>query len=511
MTDFVLSNPNIERAILGGCLLEPDQFPRIAPLLSPADFSLDSHRRVFGRMVQLANDGKPLDIVTLTDALEQKKELQAVGDVGYISSLVDGVPDRPSLEHYARILLDKARRRRLQAAAQALAGAVEDSSRTTDDCAKQIQESLLAIEVRGKKGQNSVRKYEQIPDLMTMDIPPMEPLVDGMIARKTLSLWTGPDGAAKTFLVQKMGIAVATGGQFLGRRCQRAPVLYLDYENPSFAVRDRIELMASGPIDWLKIWGTWLEQQPPQIGNELLLTIAKETKPLIIVDPFRYAHGAEENDSTEMMAVMQSLRYCAAAGGAVIVVHHPAKAEGSTGRGSSAIRGAVDVAFLQELSDESGLITLRCVKNRFGERSIVTIRPDFDEGTFEVTDSPQFTDRAKEMERLKKIITEQPGISQNAICKFAGGMKARIGRLLKEGVEIFWQTQPGPNRSVQYFPVGWFPNLRTTTGTTEPQGAVVSGSVVLSPIGENHQNHHPPPVSGGSISPEENPEARVIF
>jgi RecA-family ATPase len=57
----------------------------------------------------------------------------------------------------------------------------------------------------------------------------------------------------------------------------------------------------------------------------VLLTIAKDTKPLIIIDPFVYAHIADENSSTEMSSVMQCLRYCAAAGGAVVVVHHPAK------------------------------------------------------------------------------------------------------------------------------------------------------------------------------------------
>jgi AAA domain len=324
---------------------------------------------------------------------------------------------------------------------------------------------------------DKIRGFDQIPDIMTMEIPPIEYLVDGMIARKTITLWTGTDGTAKTYLAQKMAIAVAMGGEFLGRRCQRAPVLYLDYENPGFAVRERLDLMSGGPIVGLKVWGTWLEQQPPQIGNELLLTIAKDTKPLIIVDPFRYAHGAEENDSTEMMGVMQCLRYCAAAGGAVVALHHPAKTEGSTGRGSTAIKGAVDVAFLQEMSDETGLITLACVKNRFGERHNVTIRPDYEEGTFTVTDSAQFAKRSADQEVLRKIIEENPGLTQNSVFDRSGMMKARVGRLLKEGLDSLWTAAPGPNRSKNYYPIGWFPTLKTTERTTEPLGEQsVSGS-----------------------------------
>ena len=297
-----------------------------------------------------------------------------------------------------------------------------------------------------------IRRFDQIPDVMTMEIPAIEYLVDGMISRKTITLWTGSDGTAKTFLAQKMAIAVATGGHFLGRRCQRARVLYLDYENPSFAVRGRLDLMAGGPIDGLKVWGTWLELQPPQIGNELLLTIARDAQPLIIIDPFRYAHAAEENDSTSMMGVMQMLRSCATAGGAVVILHHPARTEGSTARGSTAIKGAADVAFLQELSDESGLITLKCTKNRFGERMIVTVRPDFDEGTFEVTDSSAFTRRSSDMETLRKTIEENPGLSQNGLYKQSGMKKTRLIELLKAGKDSLWEEQKtGP--SLRYFPV----------------------------------------------------------
>jgi hypothetical protein len=298
---------------------------------------------------------------------------------------------------------------------------------------------------------DKIRQFDQIPDIMTMEIPPVEWLVDGMIARNTITLWTGTDGTAKTFLAQKMAIAVATGGTFLGRMCQPAPVLYLDYENPVFAIRERLDLMAGGPNDLLRVWGTWLEQQPPQIGSELLFAIAKETKPLIIIDPFLYAHGFDENSSTEMAGVMQCLRHYSAAGGAVILIHHPAKTEGSTGRGSSAIKGAADVAFLQEMSDETGLITLKCVKNRFGERHTITIRADYDEGSFTVTDSPQFTKRADEIEKLRKLIEENPGLTQNALSKKSGMMKNRLVKLLKENPAQLWREEKD-GQAFRYFP-----------------------------------------------------------
>ena len=151
------------------------------------------------------------------------------------------------------------------------------------------------------------------------------------------------------------------------------------------------------------------------------------------MDPFRYFHQAEENDSTAMSAVMQYLRACAAYGCAVVILHHPAKAEGSTGRGSSAIRGACDLAFLHTLDRESGFITLKVDKNRLGASRTITIRADFEEAKFELAEAPYITRRNDELDRVEQVIKDNPGLTQNAISKQSGMMKARLVRLLKEG------------------------------------------------------------------------------
>src|SRR2546429_3752703 len=70
-------------------------------------------------MVDLAESSRPIDMITLVEELDRRKELEAIGDVGYISGLVDGVPDRPSIEHYIKIVRDKALLRGLIHAANA--------------------------------------------------------------------------------------------------------------------------------------------------------------------------------------------------------------------------------------------------------------------------------------------------------------------------------------------------------------------------------------------------------
>jgi archaellum biogenesis ATPase FlaH len=317
-----------------------------------------------------------------------------------------------------------------------------------------------------------IRSFADIPDVIRMEIPPMEYIVPALgIARNTIVLWTGADGDGKTFLAQALALAVASGMEFLSMSCQKTPVLYIDLENPAYMVQNRIRPMTGEKlIPELRIWGIWNEQQPPMAGSDVLLTIAKETRPLIIVDPFRYFHSAEENDSTAMSGVMKYLRACAAYGSAVILLHHPAKAEGSTGRGSSAIRGACDLALLHSLEKESGLITLKVDKNRHGESRTMTIRADFEEGCFDVTESPYITRRKDELAKIERIIESQPGITQNGLTKASGIHRNRLPRLLEEGRGTLWQCEQGPNRSKLYYSPQVVRVVQEPPGTTDTTG-----------------------------------------
>jgi replicative DNA helicase len=116
-----------ERSILGAVLLDSLLYDQAAEL-KPDDFSLDAHRRIFSRMRDLQDTGRPVDMITLAEELDRRKEVEAIGGVAYISSLIDGVPDRPSIEHYVRIVRNKSLLRGLINIAQlAIAEAIDHS------------------------------------------------------------------------------------------------------------------------------------------------------------------------------------------------------------------------------------------------------------------------------------------------------------------------------------------------------------------------------------------------
>ncbi len=132
-TDYSLArslpaNVEAERSILGAILLDNLSYHQAAEHLKPDDFSLDSHRRIYSRMMDLAESARPIDMITLVEELDRHKELEPIGDVAYVSGLLDGVPDRPSIEHYVKIVRDKALLRGLMHAANAaIARAAEQS------------------------------------------------------------------------------------------------------------------------------------------------------------------------------------------------------------------------------------------------------------------------------------------------------------------------------------------------------------------------------------------------
>jgi replicative DNA helicase len=118
-----------ERAILGAILLDNSSYPQAAEFLRAEDFSLDSHRRIYLRMMELAETGRAIDFVTLTEQLGQHKEIESVGGVAYVTSLTDGLPRVKNIEQYVKIVKDKALLRGLiHAATSAIQKAYEQEA-----------------------------------------------------------------------------------------------------------------------------------------------------------------------------------------------------------------------------------------------------------------------------------------------------------------------------------------------------------------------------------------------
>jgi len=111
-----LTNEDAERRVLASAMLSSECVYRILPILKPESFSLDSHRRIYRVISELATNGKPVDEAIVADELQKSGELNSIGGSAYLSHLTDQVVTGElaralNVEHQARVIVDKAARR----------------------------------------------------------------------------------------------------------------------------------------------------------------------------------------------------------------------------------------------------------------------------------------------------------------------------------------------------------------------------------------------------------------
>lgn len=97
-----------EQAVLGAIILEGESITKAIEILSPEDFYSERHRRIYQAMLELFDKNEPIDIITLTEHLRDKGELEEAGGVGYLSSLATVVPTAANIRYHAKLVREKA-------------------------------------------------------------------------------------------------------------------------------------------------------------------------------------------------------------------------------------------------------------------------------------------------------------------------------------------------------------------------------------------------------------------
>jgi len=149
-TDYVSAqslpaNIEAERSILGAILLDNLAYNQAAEHLKPEDFLLDSHRRIYSRMMDLAESSRAIDHLTLAEELQRHAEFEPIGGYAYLSGLLDGVPDRPSIEHYIKIVRDKAMLRGIISISTAAIARASDQSDLAEDVLNDTEAQIFQL------------------------------------------------------------------------------------------------------------------------------------------------------------------------------------------------------------------------------------------------------------------------------------------------------------------------------------------------------------------------------
>src|ERR1051326_421365 len=138
-------NLEAERSVLGAILLHNDAFNLAAEVIKPDDFFRDAHRRIYEKMIALAERGDAIDLVTLKEVLGRSGEIDEVGGPAYIAALVDGVPRSTNVEHYARIIKEKATLRNLIFSANKILTNAYEAEQEADVILDEAEHAIFAI------------------------------------------------------------------------------------------------------------------------------------------------------------------------------------------------------------------------------------------------------------------------------------------------------------------------------------------------------------------------------
>ena len=102
-----------EQAVLGGLMIDNSTWDEVAEVAVESDFYRQDHRLIFRAIADLAEESKPYDVVTLSEWLDSRNELNNVGGLGYLGSLAKNTPTAANIKAYAKIVRERSVLRQL--------------------------------------------------------------------------------------------------------------------------------------------------------------------------------------------------------------------------------------------------------------------------------------------------------------------------------------------------------------------------------------------------------------
>jgi replicative DNA helicase len=353
------ANIDAEKTILGAILLDNHALKEAQARLAADDFSLDSHRRICLRMIELADAGHAVDIVTLAHELAKHGEVEFVGGVAYLASLTEGLPRRPVIEEYLRIVKDKSLARRLMTIAAAVTAEAQAGTVTSVEVIDSLlaQVSALNAEITWRDP-SSV--FVNAIDFACEYSTAVDWVLQGIIQRNGNGIIAADGKAGKSLLAIHLCLHLAAGVDWMGVRVSR-PVscgIVSREDDPGETARRIASLVAGCGAEVLKkreidqrLWLNTRAQTPTftlentRELNEIIAGLKARKVEFAVFDVFRSIWTGNENDAQETGKVLESLRRVQReVGCACCLLHHLRKSSDSANifgniRGTTALRG----------------------------------------------------------------------------------------------------------------------------------------------------------------------------
>jgi replicative DNA helicase len=249
-------NLDAEMSLLGAVLIDEETLADISEHVTSKDFYDKRHATIYGGMMRLYEHHRPVDLLTLTDELKKKDELEAIGGAGYLTQLTNYVPTAAHAEAYAEMVALKAVRRRLIRASAEISELGYDEDTNVQELLERAEAELFSVSDQSLK-----QDLTSIEQILTDSFDRMEELhrnkgalrgvrtgyrdLDNMTAglqRSDLIILAARPAMGKTTLVTNLAYNVAT--------VAKQSVLFFSLEMSKEQLVDRMLADASGVDAW---------------------------------------------------------------------------------------------------------------------------------------------------------------------------------------------------------------------------------------------------------------------
>jgi hypothetical protein len=222
-----------EQALLGGLLLDPRDWSKVADLVRADDFARSDHRLIFEAIATLAREGRAVDHVTVAELLERDHQLDAAGGLAYLSAVSRDTPTAQNVTSYARVVRDRAVHRRLTEALSDASGSGE--------LTEHLERELVRLKSGTPAAPVDPLPMEPVSQWSARPAPaPRDWVIEGLVPARRLTSFLADGGLGKTTIAVQVGVHVAAGRALYGLKVNGGPVLGIFCEDEPEELQRRV-------------------------------------------------------------------------------------------------------------------------------------------------------------------------------------------------------------------------------------------------------------------------------
>jgi hypothetical protein len=359
----------VEQALLGALIISGEAYRRVADILKPEHFGNAVHASIYAAIAELSRNGIEPDPVLVKNLLGEREVLVPLGGTAnYLARLITarGVPS--NVNHYAKTLIETAERRLALQVCRDMSSAVAEGSLPVAEIVARVDVELRRIvDAASARDSLSVIHFDEMQPMLCGNY-----LVKGLLGSTGMAVIYGAPGSGKTFFALRLGLCVAAGLPFFGRRTRQAGVVYIAAEagrsiaNRVAAVRNEFPpgtpfIAITSPID-LRSSDADVTRLVTRLRSlDLGVPIG-----LIIIDTLsRVMAGGNENAPDDMGALVRNCDRLRDETGAFLgIVHHSGKDAAKGARGHNLLLAATDTEIEVSQDEDAKLSTARITKQR---------------------------------------------------------------------------------------------------------------------------------------------------